>query len=105
MSTAPGVAYERSATAAAVSDQNPGWVGLVRPGVCIPFDSIRSPGAYICNWSGHLLRVPPATLVPNGVMNIVGSEPLYVTKISEDPDVPLTRARQLARGLNLRPAF
>ena len=34
-----------------------GWIGLVSPGVSIPFDSIRSPGAYVCNWNGHLLRV------------------------------------------------
>ncbi len=81
------------------------WVGLVNPGVSIPFDSIRSPGAYVCNWSGHLLRVPPAALIPNGVMNIVGPEPLYVTKLSDDPDISLGGARQIARTLKLRPTF
>jgi hypothetical protein len=81
------------------------WIGLVSPGVSIPFDSIRSPGTYICNWSGHLLRVPETALVPNGVINIVGSEPLLVTKISDDPAVPLSKARQAAVELHLTANF
>ncbi len=27
-------------------------------GTSIPFESIQEPGAYICTWSGHLLRIP-----------------------------------------------
>jgi len=77
------------------------WIGLVPPGVCIPFDSIRSPGTYICNWSGHLLRVPRNALMPNAVVNIVGPEPLFVTKISDDAACPLSRAREVASELNL----
>lgn len=83
----------------------PGWIGLVPTGVSIPFDSIRSPGTYICNWSGHLLRVPGSALVPNGVVNIVGPEPLFVTKISDDPSVPMSKARQAAASLHLSVNF
>jgi hypothetical protein len=82
-----------------------GWIGLVSPGVSIPFDSIRTPGAYVCNWNGHLLRVPESALVPNGVINIVGAEPLFVTKISDDPAVPLTKARRAAAEMRLATAF
>lgn len=57
-----------------------GWIGLVPPGVSIPFDSIRAPGTYVCNWNGHLLRVPESALVPDGVINLVGPEPLFVTR-------------------------
>ncbi len=81
------------------------WVGRVFPGVSIPFDSIREPGCYLCNWSGYLLRVPRQALVPNGVMNIVGGQPLYVTKLSDNPDLPLKQARATARELNLDVAF
>jgi len=81
------------------------WIGLVKPGVSIPFDSIRAPGAYVCNWNGHLLRVPERALVPDGVINIIGPEPLLVTKISDDPSVPLARARQAARQYNLSANF
>jgi hypothetical protein len=84
---------------------NHGWIGLVSPGVSIPFDSIRSPGAYVCNWNGHLLRVPENALVPDSVINIVGSEPLFVTKISDDPAVPLTKARRAAAEMRLTTSF
>ena len=57
-----------------------GWIGLVSPGVSIPFDSIRSPGAYVCNWNGHLLRVPETALVPDSV--IIG----LVKERIKDPD-------------------
>jgi hypothetical protein len=70
-------------------------------------DTIGSSGAYVCNWSGHLLRVPEG-LVPVGWplgLNIVGREPLTVTKISDDPDVSLTRARALAASLGVTAGF
>jgi hypothetical protein len=35
----------------------------------------------------------------------VGPEPLYVTKISDDPAVPLPQARQVAARYNLATAF
>jgi hypothetical protein len=75
--------------------------------MCVTLDSIASPGAYICNWSGHLLRIPPLVLRPEGapLLNIVGSEPLTVTKISDDPDVPLAEARGLACGYGLAVGF
>ncbi len=82
-----------------------GWVGLVHPGTSIPFDSIRDPGAYVCNWSGHLLRVPRRALVPDGVLNMVGPEPLFVTKISDNPDVLLSRARRVAAEFDLSVSF
>jgi hypothetical protein len=81
------------------------WIGLVNPGVRIPFDSIRSPGTYVCNWNGHLLRVPERALVPDGVINLVGPEPLLVTKISDDPAVPLREARQVAAELHLTESY
>ena len=81
------------------------WVGMVAPGVSVPMDSIRTPGTYVCNWNGHLLRVPERALVPDGVVNIVGPEPLFVTKISDDPDISLGRARQMAASLKLPTSF
>jgi hypothetical protein len=72
----------------------------------VPFDTVTSPGAYVCNWSGHLLRVPERSLLPGGplALNIVGGEPLTVTKISENPDITLAEARgQASRcGLSVR---
>ena len=72
-------------------------------GVCVPFDSVQEPGAYICNWSGHLMRIPGdgVTLGRSPMINIVGCEPLFVTKISENPFVTATKARLLAANCDL----
>lgn len=67
-------------------------------GTVVPFDAINEPGCYICNWSGHLLRVPEDGVTPgrSPMLNIVGSEPLFVTKISDNPYITLTKAKLLA---------
>ena len=67
-------------------------------GAQIPFESISEPGCYVCNWSGHLLRIPEDALKPgrSPVMTIRGLKPLFVTKICHDPYVPVSKARMLA---------
>ena len=69
----------------------------------LAWDQISAPGAYVCNWSGHLLRVPVECVPANSAsgLHIVGADPLFVTKISDDPDLNLQRARQTATELNL----
>ncbi len=69
----------------------------------IPFQSINEPGCYICNWSGHLLRVPDDGVAPgrSPLVNIIGNEPLFVTKLSTDPYIPVTKARLLASNLDV----
>jgi len=76
-------------------------------GTCIPFECINEPGAYICNWSGHLLRVPEDGVTPgrSPMINIVGSEPLFVTKIADNPYLTLTKARLLACNFDLNVSF
>ena len=68
----------------------------------LPFEKIAEPGTYLCNWSGHLLRVPQdaVKLGRSPVLEIRGKEQLYVTKIADDPFVPLTKARMLASDLD-----
>jgi len=72
-------------------------------GTIVQFDSINEPGTYICNWSGHLLRVPSDSIKPgrSPLMNIMGNEPLFVTKISDDPYVVLSKARVVAANNDL----
>ena len=71
-------------------------------GSTVRFEAIQDPGCYICNWSGHLLRVPEDGVAPgrSPLINIVGSEPLYVTKISDNPFVTLTKAKMTASNLD-----
>lgn len=76
-------------------------------GATVPFEGINSPGAYICNWSGHLLRVPEDGVTPgrSPMLNIVGCEPLTVTKISENPYITITKAKLLASNFDLSVNF
>ncbi len=73
------------------------------PATTVPWDGICESGTYVCNWSGHLLRIPEDGVVSgrSPVLNIVGHEPLYVTKISNDPYIPLTKARLMASNFDL----
>jgi hypothetical protein len=65
-------------------------------------DCISAPGCYVCDWNGHVLRVQ----AENGqtrrslMVSIVGSRPLTVTRISENPFIPLSEAR--LRASNMR---
>lgn len=67
-------------------------------GMQVPFEAINDPGCYICNWSGHLLRIPEDAVKPgrSPVLVLKGMETLYVTKLCNDPYVPVTKARMLA---------
>jgi hypothetical protein len=76
-------------------------------GTTVPYASINEPGCYICNWSGHLLRVPEDGVTPgrSPLINIVGCEPLFVTKISDNPYIPVTKAKMLACDFDLHVTF
>lgn len=76
-------------------------------GTTIPFESIQEPGCYICNWSGHLLRVPEDGVAPgrSPLVNIIGNEPLFVTKLSDNPYVTITKAKMIASNLDCNVNF
>ena len=76
-------------------------------GNTIAFDQINEPGSYICNWSGHLLRVPEDGVAPgrSPLLNIVGTDPLFVTKISDNPFITLTKAKMVASNLDINVNF
>ena len=73
----------------------------------IPFENIQQPGCYVCNWSGHLLRVPEDGVCAgrSPLVNIIGTEPLFVTKISENPFMTLTKARMVASNWDINVNF
>ena len=76
-------------------------------GTQIAFDCIQEPGCYVCNWSGHLLRVPDDGVAPgrSPLLNIVGPEPLFVTKIADNPYITITKAKLLASNGDLNVNF
>jgi len=76
-------------------------------GTVIPFDQINDPGCYICNWSGHLMRVPEDGVTPgrSPLINIIGNDALFVTKITDNPYIPVTKARLLAANCDVNVNF
>lgn len=69
-----------------------------------PWDQIPTPGTYVCNWSGHLLRIPNEAynnLNTGTTINLIGTEPLYVTKLSDDPFLTINKARLTASNLDI----
>ena len=76
-------------------------------GTQIPFESITQAGCYICNWSGHLLRVPEDGVASgrSPLINIIGHQPLFVTKISDNPFIPVTKARMVAANCDVAVNF
>ena len=64
----------------------------------IPFEAISDPGCYVCNWSGHLLRVPEDGVKQgrSPLVSISANEPLFVTRISDNPYTPVSKCRLLA---------
>ena len=73
----------------------------------VPFEEIQEPGCYICNWSGHLLRVPEDGVAPgrSPLISMVSWEPLYVTKISDNPFITVTKAKMIASNLDCNVNF
>ena len=82
-------------------------LGSSRTGTTLPFDGIREPGAYICLWSGHLLRVPETGIAPEGTprVSVVAADALLVTKLDDDPYIPVTQARLLAANQDVAVNF
>jgi len=80
---------------------------MIAPGTTLPFASVNEPGAYVCNWSGHLLRIPEDGAAPgrSRQFDIVGHEPPWVTKIADNPFIPVTKARMLAAALDISVNF
>ena len=76
-------------------------------GTQVPFESINEPGCYVSNWSGHLLRIPEDAIKPgrSPLINIVGTDSLFVTKICDNPYIPLSKARMLAADCDVAVNF
>ena len=76
-------------------------------GAQVPFESINEQGCYVCNWDGHMIRVPEDAIKPgrSPMMSITGTEPLFVTKISCDPFLTISKARMLAADFDVAVNF
>ncbi|HVP13674.1 MAG TPA: hypothetical protein VMV94_21040 [Phycisphaerae bacterium] len=73
----------------------------------VPFDEVQTPGCYISKNTGNLYRIPAEALAlgRSPLIEIVSKTGTLMTKISEDPWVPINKARQLCADADLYPNF
>ena len=59
------------------------------------FDDIGAPGAYVLREAGLLVRVPIEGVHPghNPLLTVSGRQPVVVSQVSEDPWIPISKAR------------
>ena len=74
-------------------------------GLPLPLDELTEPGTYICNWSGHLLRVHESDPARFAAVRRTGGRQWTVTRISNTPDISRVQAKALANRLGLNTAF
>ena len=80
---------------------NPEFSGATR--VTGPFGAISEPGAFVNNADGTLFRVPPDALAQgrSPLISITSRNEVIVTRISDDPWIGVSKARQLAADFDL----
>jgi hypothetical protein len=81
--------------------------GIQTLGISGPFDLISQPGCFVMNKTGDLVRIPDDALVDgrSPTLDIVSNEPWLMTKISNDPYLPLRKARAVAADMDLHVNF
>jgi hypothetical protein len=73
----------------------------------VPFDQVQTPGCYVQNNTGILYRIPEEALSTgrSPLIEMVCKADTTVTKISQDPWIPISKARQLTADADLYPNF
>lgn len=73
----------------------------------VPFSDISEPGVYVNQQTGALFRVPEDAIAPghSPLIEIVCNSSNMVTKLNDDPWLPISKARQLAADADLAVDF
>jgi hypothetical protein len=73
----------------------------------VPWESLETPGFYVSRATGNGYRVPAEALIKGAspVIEQVSAHPSQLVKISDNPYIPLIKARQLAANNNIEPNF
>ncbi|MEE8576501.1 MAG: hypothetical protein V3T31_04535 [candidate division Zixibacteria bacterium] len=74
----------------------------LRSHTTVPFNEISDPGTYYNQITGWLWRVPTESLSlgHSPTMNVLCNEENFVTKISDDPYIPVNKARQICSNMD-----
>ena len=73
----------------------------------VSWDDLDTPGFYVSRSTGNGYRVPAEALIKGAspVIEQVSSKPSRLVKISDNPFIPLIKARNLAANCNIEPNF
>jgi hypothetical protein len=73
----------------------------------VSWEDLEMPGFYVCRATGNGYRVPAEALIKGAspVIEQVSSQPSRLVKVSDNPFVPLIKARNLAADCNIEPNF
>jgi hypothetical protein len=71
------------------------------------WEELREPGAYVEEGSGDLFRVPQEALVAgcSPIIGRVSNGASRLVRVSDNPSVPLLKARMVAADHNIDPNF
>jgi hypothetical protein len=73
----------------------------------VSWDDLDSPGFYVSRSTGNGYRVPAEALIQGAspVIEQVSAQPSRLVKLSDNPFIPLIKARNLAANCNIQPNF
>jgi hypothetical protein len=71
------------------------------------WDDLGAPGFYVSRATGNGYRVPAEALTGGAspVIEQVSTQPSRLVKVSDNPFIPLLKARNLAANCNIEPNF
>lgn len=73
----------------------------------VSWDDLDTPGFYVSRSTGNGYRVPAEALIKGAspVIEQVSAKPSRLVRISDNPFIPLIKARNLAANCNIQPNF
>jgi hypothetical protein len=73
----------------------------------VSWGDLEAPGFYVSRASGNGYRVPAEALIKGAspVIEQVSAQPSRLVKLSDNPFIPLMKARNLAANYNIEPNF
>ena len=73
----------------------------------VSWDDLNAPGFYVSRSTGNGYRVPAEALIKGAspVIEQVSAQPSRLVKVSDNPFIPLIKARNLAANCNIEPNF
>ena len=73
----------------------------------VAWDELDTPGFYVSRTTGNGYRIPGEALIKGAspVIEQVSAQPSRLVKVSDNPFIPLIKARILAANCNIEPNF